>query len=127
EDNDDFLVQRSKTADELKAEEDEYQKFLLESMEGNNNDAEFVEQWRNYKNNPSVNEGEAFLMDYVLNRGWIDKDTTKLPSYEELVAEHGDEEQFDEAVDNFESKYNFRFEEEGSNKITTYSRNVDGS
>jgi protein KRI1 len=55
-----------------------------------------------------------FTFSFVLNRGWIDKESDKIPSYEELIAEHHDEEdgKFEEAVDQFESEYNFRFEEE---------------
>src|SRR5436305_4988799 len=55
-DDDDFLVQRQKTAEELKAQEEDYQKFLLESM-ADDNGAETLKQWQNYKNNP--NEAEA--------------------------------------------------------------------
>ncbi|CAG8741101.1 16028_t:CDS:2, partial [Dentiscutata heterogama] len=63
---------------------------------------------------------------YILNRGWIDKNANRIPTYEDLILEHHDEEndEFEEAVDNFESKYNFRFEEEGGTKVATYSRNV---
>ncbi|CAG8488441.1 16127_t:CDS:10 [Dentiscutata erythropus] len=126
EGDDDFLVHRSKTAEELKAEEEEYQAFLLESMAGNSKDSEFIKQWQDYKNDTDVNKDEAFLMDYILNRGWIDKNAKRIPTYEDLILEHHDEEndEFEEAVDNFESKYNFRFEEEGGTKVATYSRNV---
>ncbi|CAG8642457.1 2699_t:CDS:2, partial [Acaulospora colombiana] len=112
DDDEDFFIQRLKTDDELKAEEEEYKKFLLECIEDNSNDVEFVNRWRNHETDPGVDKDEAFLIDYILNRGWIDKDSAKIPSYEELITEHEDEEQFDEAVDNFESQYNFRFEEE---------------
>ncbi|CAJ0650746.1 7132_t:CDS:10 [Entrophospora sp. SA101] len=83
-----------------------------------------IKEWQNFKENPNVDNDEAFLTEYILNRGWVDKDLIRIPTYEELVAEHHDseEDEFDEAVDNFESKYNFR-----STKITTYSRNVEGS
>jgi len=58
----DFLVERQKTVEELKAEEEDYQTFLLESM-ADANCAETLKQWQNYKNNPNVNEDEAFLME----------------------------------------------------------------
>jgi protein KRI1 len=55
------------------------------------------------------------LFSYVLNRGWVDKDANKVPSYNEVVDEEAgsdaDEEYLDK-VDRFESAYNFRFEEE---------------
>ncbi|CAI2164808.1 298_t:CDS:10 [Funneliformis geosporum] len=56
-------------------------------------------------------------------------ESDKVPSYDELIAEHHDDEneKFEEAVDQFESKYNFRFEEEGSTKVVTYARNLEGS
>ncbi|CAG8796731.1 31648_t:CDS:2, partial [Racocetra persica] len=124
--DDDFLVQRSKTAEELKTEEEDYQAFLLESMAGNSKDSEFIKEWQNYKIDPSVDKDEAFLIDYILNRGWIDKNATRIPTYEELILEHHDKEndEFEEAADNFESKYNFRFEEEGGTKVASYSRDV---
>ncbi|CAI2165293.1 15134_t:CDS:10 [Funneliformis geosporum] len=115
-------------AEEIKAEEEDYQNFLLENM-ADTKDAEILKQWQNYKNDPNINEDEAFLMDFILKRGWIDKESDKVPSYDELIAEHHDDEneKFEEAVDQFESKYNFRFEEEGSTKVVTYARNLEGS
>ncbi|CAG8547024.1 535_t:CDS:10 [Diversispora eburnea] len=111
------VEEERKLKDEFKAAEEEYQNFLLECMAKGN--GESVKMWQNYKKNPTVKEDDAFLMDYILNRGWIDKDSTRIPTYEELITEHHDEEeeQFDEAVDNFER----------SSKITTYSRNTGDS
>ncbi|CAG8473292.1 46098_t:CDS:10 [Gigaspora margarita] len=63
EGDDGFLVQRSKTGEELKVEEEEYQAFLLESMAGNSKDSEIIKQWQGYKSDPTVNKDEAFLME----------------------------------------------------------------
>ena len=44
----------------------------------------------------------------------MEKDKNKIPTYEEIIAEHHDDEDEDaiEAAEEFETKYNFRFEEE---------------
>ncbi|CEL56581.1 Protein kri1 OS=Schizosaccharomyces pombe (strain 972 / ATCC 24843) GN=kri1 PE=1 SV=1 [Rhizoctonia solani AG-1 IB] len=93
---------------------------------------------------------EEFLMNYILNRGWVDKSENRAPTYKEIVgvgskakakdelklkdeqegegAELGDglldEDEFDEVADHFESTYNFRFEEPNAHIIATHPRNV---
>ena len=81
------------------------------------------------------------LCSYILNRGWIDREAKRIPTYREVTglknkrgseveviggsdAEDGEEggggaesvdldeeDEFDDMADNFESSYNFRFEE----------------
>lgn len=68
---------------------------------------------------------------YILNRGWIDKSTRRVPTYGEVTSGHKsggndedvkaektdfdgelvDDEDFEEVMDRFESSYNHRFEE----------------
>jgi len=54
---------------------------------------------------------------YILNRGWIDKSQKKSAAYQEIVREDDEldnleksEDELD-AAEEFESKYNFRFED----------------
>ncbi|KAG6866685.1 hypothetical protein C0991_000795 [Blastosporella zonata] len=81
---------------------------------------------------------QEFLMNYILNRGWIDRSANHVPTYREITStksqgknkakeESGDSEEdaealptadpdldeddFEEIIDRFESSYNFRFEE----------------
>ncbi|OBZ85631.1 Protein KRI1 [Choanephora cucurbitarum] len=124
EEEDGFLTKKSKSKQELEAEENDYRNFLLQQMKKDEHTKETFEEWSNYKNNPQVNEEDAFLMDYVLNRGWVDKgeDSTKTEALDKET-----EEEFLDDVDRFESKYNYRFEEEGSGQIITYARDIDGS
>jgi len=46
-----------------------------------------------------------------LNEGWVDKEKDRVPSYDEIIQE--DEKDLDDIdnQDEFEAKYNFRFEE----------------
>ncbi|GAN09495.1 kri1 [Mucor ambiguus] len=126
EDEDGFLTKKDKTSEEKEAEENDYRKFLLENMKDDAPSKKAFEEWSNYKQNPNVNAEEAFLMDYVLNRGWVDSKSEKTTQTMEDVDEEKDEEYLDN-VDRFESKYNFRFEEEGASTIKTYSREVEGT
>ncbi|KAI8639130.1 KRI1-like family C-terminal-domain-containing protein [Parasitella parasitica] len=125
EDDDGFLTKKNKSSEENEAEENAYRKFLLENMKDDAPSAKAFEEWSNFKQNPNVDREEAFLMDYVLNRGWVDKKGDKVQTLDEIDKEK--EEEYLDDVDRFESKYNFRFEEEGASTIKTYSREVEGS
>ncbi|KAI8984084.1 KRI1-like family C-terminal-domain-containing protein [Mycotypha africana] len=126
DDDDGFLQKKEKTTEEKQAEEDDYRRFLLEEMKNDEHSKKAVEEWSNYKENPDISAEEAFLMDYVLNRGWVDKGEERENTNLEEVDPEKDEEYLDN-VDRFESKYNFRFEEEGSSNIITHARDVEGT
>ncbi|CAO3668362.1 unnamed protein product [Umbelopsis vinacea] len=127
---DGFFTKRDKTNDDLAAEEEDYKRFLLESIADNKAGKEAFADWQNYRENPNVDKEEAFLIDYVLNRGWVDKDATKVPSYQDVVGEEVDsdeDEEYLDKVDRFESAYNFRFEEDGGAQLVSHARETEGS
>ena len=61
-----------------------------------------------------------------MNRGWKEKNIGKMPSYDEIVQQHHDDEDEEavEKADAFEAEYNFRFEQQGSSHIVTYARDL---
>ncbi|KAG0739839.1 hypothetical protein G6F57_011656 [Rhizopus arrhizus] len=125
DEEEDFLTKKEKTEQEKKEEEDEYKRFLLEQMKNDETSKKAAEEWSTYKSNPNISSEDAFLMDYVLNRGWVEKEgSNKMVNNEEEVDK--DEADLDD-IDRFESKYNFRFEEEGGTALQTYARNIEGS
>ncbi|WVQ95967.1 hypothetical protein IAU59_003066 [Kwoniella sp. CBS 9459] len=94
---------------------------------------------------------EDFLMDYILNRGWIDRTEKHVPTYKEIVGDADsdgsdddisdtgkgkaessshpwgkldEEDDFDDKADRFEAEYNFRFEEPGSSNIVSHPREI---
>ncbi|KAJ1951357.1 Ribosome biogenesis protein Kri1 [Linderina macrospora] len=139
--DDEFLVKKQKTQEEVDAEEEDYKKFLLENMARDDHVKEAFDNWEEYKaenaaNRPAQTADDApvddqqFLMNYVLNRGWIEKgSTTKKSAKREAktIVDKEEDEQLMELTDKFESKYNFRFEEPGADQITSYPRNIEGS
>jgi len=56
-----------------------------------------------------VDDGEKFLFDFIKNKKWIDKD--EFVNSDVLSSKMDDEDAFLEKSDEFESRYNFRFEE----------------
>ncbi|KAJ3181256.1 KRRI-Interacting protein 1 [Geranomyces variabilis] len=123
-DDDDFLSLRDKSDSEKKAEEEEYRKFLIESMAAEGGQG--LQEYREYSAGRPSNPDEDFLMEYVLNRGWMDKDAISVPTYNDVIDLSDDEDAVDNAED-FERTHNFRFEEEGSTSIVGHARTIEGS
>ncbi|KAJ1670919.1 Ribosome biogenesis protein Kri1, partial [Coemansia sp. RSA 25] len=134
DEGEDFLVKKEKTKDEIAKEDVDYRKFLLDSMGGDAENKAALDSWTAFTSDretagSKVDAGQAFLMGYILNRGWVDKSAEKTSAEFEAkaIVDKEEDEKYTELTDNFESKYNFRFEEEGGAQIKSYPRTVEGS
>lgn len=56
-------------------------------------------------------ENEDFLLNYVLNRGWVDQGKEEKRDWDAEAADLDSEASFNSAADAFEHAYNFRFED----------------
>ncbi|KAI9261547.1 KRI1-like family C-terminal-domain-containing protein [Phascolomyces articulosus] len=122
-----LLEKRIKTKEEEEEEDAKYRQFMLQNIAADEASAKAFKNWNeNYKENPNVTKDDAFLIDYVLNRGWVEKPSDKKQRLLDDTEKEVEEEHLDE-VDRFESKYNFRFEEEDGAMIVSHSRQVDDS
>merc|ERR1712227_1150375 len=77
-------------------------------------------------------EGEKFLKDYLLNKRYLDKDSDDyVPTYDEIVHDSDEDLSEDERnvakQEEFEHKYNFRFEEPDEDFIKRYPRTIKDS
>ncbi|XP_060518578.1 protein KRI1 homolog [Cylas formicarius] len=87
---------------------------------------------KKYWNDPHLNEGEKFLKDYLLNKRYISNEGKDyIPTYHDVVnhleeGSSGDEEHL-ERQEEFEHKYNFRFEEPDPEFIKRYPRTIEQS
>ncbi|CUA71677.1 Protein kri1 [Schizosaccharomyces pombe 972h-] [Rhizoctonia solani] len=173
DDAEDLLTLREGVKDETEQREEEYRDFLQREVGEDISQLLWVEEGGikvEEDSQPVTNEqttekeqskkkkgkrkerkqetDEEFLMNYILNRGWIDKSENRAPTYKEVLGveskakakqelesdqlgEGGDldndlldEDEFDEVADHFESTYNFRFEEPNAHIIATHPRDV---
>eukprot|EP00339_Tiarina_fusa_P013281 CAMPEP_0117006888 /NCGR_PEP_ID=MMETSP0472-20121206/6963_1 /TAXON_ID=693140 ORGANISM="Tiarina fusus, Strain LIS" /NCGR_SAMPLE_ID=MMETSP0472 /ASSEMBLY_ACC=CAM_ASM_000603 /LENGTH=720 /DNA_ID=CAMNT_0004708497 /DNA_START=58 /DNA_END=2220 /DNA_ORIENTATION=+ len=106
---DDWMVVKKKAElsdgdDEVAAEIDQ----LAEMSKNNNSDTGLVDPRGEVKN------GEQFLLDYIKNRKWLDRDT------DDVIVDDDDSsvEEVDRA-DDFEATYNFRFEQAAEETATS--------
>ncbi|WFD00170.1 Kinetochore protein Spc24 [Malassezia yamatoensis] len=119
EDGDDdelFQVRSANVNDEDKTR---YRETLLNALEGGTEDQvrDLLHENQADKNQDTISkENEEFLFNYVLNRGWVDQESSSKPGdksrdWDAEAAEIDSEASFDSAADAFEHAYNFRFED----------------
>jgi len=80
-----------------------------------------------YWKSEDIDESEKFLRDYILNKQFMDESAiSRLPTYDEVLCEAEDEDE-DERADEFERKFNFRYEEPDTDFIKQYPRTINES
>ena len=123
EDADEDLIKpksRSKTDKEM--EEQQYQQFLRNSLQDEASQ-KLLQQLTSLAAAPegkqveTEDDGEAFLAKYLLNRGWLETSSTQPALYE-------DETDDDEKAEEFETQYNFRYEQPGAGEVITHARTL---
>ncbi|CAH2273086.1 KRI1 homolog [Pelobates cultripes] len=126
-----LLTKRVKSKKEQENEEEEYVAWLKGQKDITDEDeVKELGYLKDYWANPTLDEGEKFLRDYILNKEYVEEDSEEEecpPALEEAphVSDSEDEgELFLKKQEDFERKYNFRFEEPDSDLIKTFPRAI---
>ncbi|EDV96253.1 protein KRI1 homolog [Drosophila grimshawi] len=128
-----IFKKRTKTKAQTEAEEADFAKWLAGKQADAEIDASAKQQLaplKQYWSSGKLTQGESFLRDYILNKGYANTNASEIPTYDEIVGESAplsDDEQELEKQAEFEQKYNFRFEEPDADFIKRYPRTIEQS
>ncbi|OII72784.1 uncharacterized protein cubi_03654 [Cryptosporidium ubiquitum] len=123
------LIKKDKTKEELEEEERNFKSFLTRNIEEGGDPIESLNRY--WGPEEDLDENEKFLRNYILNQEW--KESNNQTRINDDVSSHHiieteldeEDEKHLEMSNEFESVYNFRYEEPGANQqILGYSRNI---
>ena len=129
-----FLTKRKKTSEEKVKEEEDYKEWLAGQKDdlSDENVEKEMSSLRDFWNNEKIGADEKFLKDFILNKSYLENENDDyVPSYDEIVHDSDEDLSEDERnikkQEEFEHKYNFRFEEPDEEFIKRYPRTIKDS
>lgn len=134
EDDEMVMTKKSKTKEELEREELEYREFLLQNLKSNANAQQAMQDWIAYSSGNTTGDvamsaDDKFLIDYIMNRGWMERNnnSTSTVTVDAIIKQVEESEEEVEKAEEFEEQYNFRYEHQDAANIITHPRHIEES
>ena len=124
-----LLKAKVKTKEEKKQEESDYRAWLAgqTSKLGDSETEQKLKGLRDFWSKGDLDEDEAFLKDFILNKRYLGEDCDTEGRIHDSDGGLSEDEATVERQEDFETKYNFRFEEPDQEFIKKYPRTIKDS
>ena len=119
-----LFQKRDKSKEEEAKEQSDYLNWLAGQSKGFvGEETKQMEPLKEYWGRKTLPKEEQFLRDYILNKKYLEN--TEIPTFDDVVGSLSGDEAEVEKQEEFEQKYDFRFQEPDSEFIKRYPRNTD--
>ncbi|CRK96024.1 CLUMA_CG009464, isoform A [Clunio marinus] len=115
---------REKPKEEVEKEEEDYLKWIADQKKDVKlgKDEKALKPLKDFWTSDKLSKADQFLKDYIVNKRFMDKGD--VPSYDDMIGLSEDEEEVEKQAE-FETKYNFRFEQPDNDFIKRFPRNIE--
>ena len=129
EENSGLLKAKVKTKEEKKKEESDYRAWLAGQTNklGDSETEQKLKGLRDFWSKGDLDEDDAFLKDFILNKRYLGEDCDTEGRIHDSDGGLSEDEATVDKQEDFETKYNFRFEEPDQEFIKKYPRTIKDS